>query len=245
MLEGGRIVVRLRTCRLDASELVRFGLPAAGRFHLLEIEDHGIGIEPQLMEHIFEPFYTTKAPGKGTGLGLSIVYSVVREHRGGVVVESTPGAGALFSLAFPACDEATSEEPRRVEDARGAGEETILLVEDEPSVRRLLLRTFERAGYRVIEAANGERALALLATKGPSWMDLLVTDIVMPGINGGELARRVRELDPEMPVLYVSGHPQDRGPSEADPNLPAGRYLTKPFQKNRLLSEVRLALDGE
>jgi signal transduction histidine kinase len=245
MPDGGRIVLTLSSARLGAAELGRFGLQSEGRYQLLEVQDAGAGVAPEAMAHIFEPFYTTKPAGKGTGLGLSIVYSVLRAHEGGVSVRSTEGVGTRFSLAFPAAESVERAESRRTEEIIPAGKETILVAEDEELVRSLLALTLERAGYRVITSANGEEALARLAEEGVSGIDLLVTDIVMPGINGGELARRVRELDPIIPVLYVSAHPQGRGPSEPSLSLPSGRYLTKPFEKARLLAEVRLAIDGQ
>lgn len=244
MPDGGRIVLRLSSELLGAGDIVRFGLQSPGRYQLLEVQDFGVGIAPELMEHIFEPFYTTKPAGKGTGLGLSIVYSVLHTHGGGVSVQSNEGVGTRFTLAFPATESVESAAPSRTEDVVAPGEETILVAEDEDLVRSLLVMTLERAGYRVIASANGEEAIARLEAVGTSGIDLLVTDVVMPGINGGELARRVRELAPKIPVLYVSGHPQDRGPSERSPELPSGRYLTKPFEKDRLLSEIRLAIEG-
>jgi PAS domain S-box-containing protein len=244
MVEGGRIGLRVHSEQLDADAALYFGLEAGGLYHLLEIEDQGVGIQPAMLERIFEPFFTTKGAGKGTGLGLSIVYSVVKEHQGGVAVENRAGGGTRFTMAFPANERAPVVEATRVEEATSAGEETILLVEDEPQVRRLLTRVFRRAGYRVVAAADGEQALELIAEQGPELMNLLVTDIVMPGINGGELARRVRALDPQIPILYLSGHPQDRGPLSEAPDLPSGGYLTKPFEEARLLAEVRLALEG-
>jgi CheY-like chemotaxis protein len=243
MPDGGRIVLTLSSARLGAAELGRFGLQSEGRYQLLEVQDAGAGIAPEAMEHIFEPFYTTKPAGKGTGLGLSIVYSVLRAHEGSVSVQSTDGVGTRFTLAFPATESVEQAEPRRKEEAIATGKETILVAEDEELVRSLLVLTLERAGYRVIATASGEEALVRLEEEDISEIDLLVTDIVMPGINGGELARRVRQLNSKIPVLYVSGHPQDRGPSERSLNLPTGRYLTKPFEKARLLSEVRLAIE--
>jgi CheY-like chemotaxis protein len=243
MPDGGRIVLTLSSARLGAAELGRFGLQSEGRYQLLEVQDAGAGIAPEAREHIFEPFYTTKPAGKGTGLGLSIVYSVLRAHEGSVSVQSTDGVGTRFTLAFPATESVEQAEPRRKEEAIATGKETILVAEDEELVRSLLVLSLERAGYRVIATASGEEALVRLEEEDISEIDLLVTDIVMPGINGGELARRVRQLDSKIPVLYVSGHPQDRGPSERSLNLPTGRYLTKPFEKVRLLSEVRLAIE--
>jgi signal transduction histidine kinase/ActR/RegA family two-component response regulator len=243
MPDGGRIVLTLSSARLGAAELGRFGLQSEGRYQLLEVQDAGAGIAPEAREHIFEPFYTTKPAGKGTGLGLSIVYSVLRAHEGSVSVQSTDGVGTRFTLAFPATESVEQAEPRRKEEAIATGKETILVAEDEELVRSLLVLSLERAGYRVIATASGEEALVRLEEEDISEIDLLVTDIVMPGINGGELARRVRQLDSKIPVLYVSGHPQDRGPSERSLNLPTGRYLTKPFEKARLLSEVRLAIE--
>jgi two-component system cell cycle sensor histidine kinase/response regulator CckA len=245
MPDGGRIVLTLTSEQLGISEVVRFGLQSAGRYQLLEVQDAGVGIKPDLMERIYEPFYTTKPAGKGTGLGLSIVYSVLRAHEGGVSVESTEGVGTRFTLAFPATESVERAEPRQKEEVVAAGKETILLAEDEDLIRDLVVMNLERAGYRVIASANGEEALARIEEEGIAGIDLLLTDIVMPGINGGELARRVRELDPKIPVLYVSGHPQDRGPAERSPNLPSGRYLTKPFEKAQLLSEIRLTIEGQ
>jgi CheY-like chemotaxis protein len=168
----------------------------------------------------------------------------MRAHEGALSVRSTEGVGTRFTLAFPAAESGERAESRGREEVIPAGGETILMAEDEELVRSLLAITLERAGYRVIASANGEEALARLREEGISEIDLLMTDIVMPGMNGAELARRVRELDPTIPVLYVSAHPQNRGPSVPSQTLPSGRYLTKPFENAALLAEVRLAIDG-
>ncbi len=229
MAEGGTLTLRTSRGRSGAE-----GTAVSVR---LRVEDSGQGISEDVRPHIFEPFFTTKETGQGTGLGLSTVYGIVRQSGGRIEVESQPGAGAAFVIDLPA---ATSRPTVRgpaapIPEASG-GAETVLVVEDEDSVRSLIKRVLSGAGYRVLEAASGDEAEA-----GP-WrqaaVDLVVTDVVMRGTSGPELARRLREERSDLPVLLISGYPGNRVDLDA-----SFGFLAKPFSKRELLARVRTLLD--
>jgi len=207
---------------------------------VLRVSDDGEGMSDAVRERALEPFFTTKAPGQGTGLGLATVYGVVKQAGGTVHLQSTPGAGTTFDVLLPRVEEEESvgaASPPR-EEHRGTG--TLLVAEDEPSVRELLERILEEAGYVVHSAATPAEALRIFTTHECE-IDGLITDIIMPGMNGGQLAGRLRTLRPALPILYISGHAGDLGgPLGVDPGTPD--LLTKPFTADRLLSEVRRVL---
>ena len=203
----------------------------AGGHVRLAVSDTGTGIEPGVLEHIFEPFYTTKDVGLGTGLGLATVHGIVTQSGGRVEVSSDPGLGSTFTVLLPAA-EGAPREPERAEPPAIGGHETLLLCEDEDGVRKLLELVLTGAGYTVLSAAGPEQALALAASHE---LDALVTDIVMPGMSGLQLADRLAPLR----VLFISGYS-----SEAAGGLPAGSaFLEKPFDHGALLAEVRALLD--
>ncbi|HET7498947.1 MAG TPA: PAS domain-containing protein [Candidatus Eisenbacteria bacterium] len=254
MPSGGRLA--LRTLDVASGALPgalpgvsRDGVPEAGRLEAsrsgsfvgLVVSDTGCGMDAATLERAFEPFFTTKAVGEGTGLGLSTVYGIVKQSEGEVFVTSAPGEGTTFTLYFPSASEPASEAPRPgAIPALVPGHETILLVEDEPMVRDLFRDVLEAAGYRVLEAANGIEALqASAAFEGA--IDLLVTDVVMPGMAGGELVRRMAEVRPGTKVLYVSGYTDDalvrRGVIEAGVS-----FLHKPCMPDELSMVVRQIL---
>jgi two-component system cell cycle sensor histidine kinase/response regulator CckA len=204
------------------------------------VEDDGAGIDPEVLPHIFEPFFTTKQ-GKGTGLGLSTVYGIATQHGGYVEVDSRPGAGTRFRVCFP-----VAQEPVQPEPAEGAaaplprGDETVLLAEDEPAVREATRALLSRLGYRALVARDGAEALALAAGHaGP--IQLLLTDVVMPGLNGRELAARLQAARPGLAVVYMSGYSQDvvdqAGVLEEGLTL-----VQKPFQPATLAAALRRAL---
>ena len=241
MPQGGRLTVSTANVAAGAGrncELTRSGLEHVA----LTVSDTGCGMDAKTQAHIFEPFFTTKGPGKGTGLGLSTVYGIVHQGRGEIVVESAPGRGATFRICFPrALEPAGRSAPPDRRDTPLSGAETILLVEDEAAVRSIEATVLMRHGYRVLEAADGEEALRIAAGRAEP-VDLLVTDIVMPGLRGNELAARLQALYPAMRVIFVSGY------SEAPPREgPEGRFhfLQKPFAPEVLPAKVRAVLDGE
>jgi CheY-like chemotaxis protein len=234
MPEGGALEVRVETRRVDADDARRMGLEQPGLHHVLVVCDTGVGVDPRAADHIFEPFYTTKEPGEGTGLGLSIVYNVAHQAGGMVRVLGEQGDGATFEVVLPAGEALEDERLETPADAATPARGRLLLVEDEPAVRRLVTRMLERHGYDVRVAEDGEAALAL-ATESGADFDLLITDVVMPGMGGPELARRVRAELPGLSVLFVSGYPRDYRPGEA-PSEDA--FLSKPFTQDQLLRAV-------
>jgi CheY-like chemotaxis protein len=239
-------VLRIRTRVLDdpseAEPRAAAALPL-GRYVLLEVSDTGGGMEPLVLAQIFEPFFTTKHRDKGVGLGLAMVYGIVKQSGGWIWVESTPGSGATFRMYLPATqtEERVDLREQPVESTTSSGE-TILLVEDQPEVRRLAARVLRGRGYDVLEAAGGEEALAL-STAHRGRLHLLVTDVVMPGMKGPEVARRLTAARPGLPVLYVSGY-ADEVLGSPDDLLANGMLLLKPFSPDTLAARVRELLDG-
>ena len=241
MRRGGRL--SLRTSRRGPGE-TRHRDCAAGEkgFVRLELEDTGSGMTPEVRAHLFEPFFTTKPVGKGTGLGLSTVYGIVRQSGGGISARSAPGQGTTFTIDFPLIEAAAAAAPTQAPAAKAeaAGRETILLVEDDEILRRIDLRILLERGYRVLPARDGEEALALLHDGGQN-ADLLLTDVVMPGISGGELAREALKLKPGLKVIFVSGY---AGHGETE-QLQATKhmFLQKPVAPDVLAEKVREVLD--
>jgi CheY-like chemotaxis protein len=213
-----------------------------GRFGVLSVRDDGVGMTAEVLAHVFEPFYTTK--GHGTGLGLSTVYGIARQHGGFVEAQSEPGQGAVFRVFFP--EAADDERPRTPSPVPAAdplplGNETLLLAEDEDTVRDVTALVLQRLGYQVLAAANGAAALEL-ARAHPGPIHALVTDVVMPHMNGRELAERLGAIRPGLPVLYVSGHPQEVLSPKGVLELGIA-FLRKPFEPTDLAQAVRRVLD--
>jgi PAS domain S-box-containing protein len=244
MPDGGTLSILTRNERVEAHDPAHPGVPA-GRWVVLELSDTGVGMDADTQARIFEPFFTTKERGQGTGLGLATVYGIVRQAGGAVRVRSTPGEGSAFTLYLPRT--AAAREARRVEEspvpaARGGGE-TILLVEDEDTVRAIARETLARWGYRVLLAADGAAALTL-ARQHPDPIDLLLTDVVMPGLHGRELAEALQRDRPTLRVLFMSGYTDDevlhRGVSTE-----ALAFIAKPFTPAALAARVRAVLDAD
>ncbi len=241
---GGRLTLRTADVEKDAAAARDLDDLAPGRYALLEVSDNGCGMTEEVMARLFEPFFTTKDVGKGTGLGLSMVYGFVKQSGGAVQVQSTSGQGATFRIYLPWIDADTPiPQPRAAAAPAREGTETILLVEDEPGVRLLARTVLADSGYTVLEAGGGRQALQIAkAHSGP--IQLLLSDVVMPDLNGGELARLLTSLRPEMKSLFMSGH-ADSALMRFVPTKGAIRLLAKPFTRDELLSAVRELLAGQ
>jgi CheY-like chemotaxis protein len=206
---------------------------------VLSVTDQGHGMEPEVVQRAFEPFFTTRPKGQGTGLGLATAYGAVTDAGGSIEIESAPGAGTTVRIQLPAAVPDEAEVSATVEPQAGA-DESVLLVEDEDAVRQIMLRQLDRSGYRVREVADPIEALRVFAAD-PQCFDILLTDIVMPGMSGTQLAGRLRELRPDLPVLFMSGYTS--GPAPGGHELPTdGSLLHKPFDRPTLLTALRRAL---
>jgi two-component system cell cycle sensor histidine kinase/response regulator CckA len=244
MPSGGKLTIETSNVSLD-EDYARFHAPLrAGEYVMLSISDTGLGMDSETQSHIFEPFFTTKGP-KGTGLGLSTVYGIVKQSGGYIWVYSEPGKGSTFKIYLPRVAERVEpaqvvvpEEPAFTEP----GTETILLAEDEANLRYLARQFLEKQGYRVIEAADGAVAMQI-AVAHEGIIHLLLTDVIMPGMNGRELAQRISEIRPNTKVLYMSGYTENvighNGTLDADVRL-----LQKPFTLRDLKKKVREVLDS-
>lgn len=237
---GGRIAIETGQREIDQAAASRFTVQP-GRYAVLSVADTGVGMSPEVQERIFEPFFTTKGVGGGTGLGLTTAYGIVRQAGGWIDVQSSPRAGSRFEICLP-LSEAMPAHAAAPEAGAGAGrgQETLLIVEDQADVRRLALSILEANGYRLLQAENAEQALGLSASYTGK-IDLLVTDVIMPGLNGRQLADRLVEERPGLKVLYTSGYTADvialQGSLE-----PGMEYLPKPFGAAQLSAKVREVL---
>ncbi|MGH7636821.1 MAG: ATP-binding protein, partial [Gemmatimonadaceae bacterium] len=244
MPQGGRLGVEVRNITVDDALCARHPSLRGGEYVQLIVTDTGMGMTTETMMRAFEPFYTTKEPGRGTGLGLATVYGVVKQSGGAITVDSAAGQGTTFTVYLPVTGaEAPSVSvtaERRVPSSTG---ETILLVEDEDSVRRLARRVLESQGYTVLEAINGEDALRI-AQDYAGVIDLLLSDVVMPEVGGRMLAERLSGTRPDIEVLFMSGYTDDdilrRGLLER-----GQRLIQKPFTATTLAHEVRAVLDAK
>ncbi len=209
---------------------------------VLSVADTGSGIAEKDLPHVFEPFFTTKASGKGTGLGLSTVREIIQQAGGEISVESWQGAGTVFLVRLPGVRPRPAVLPSQKAQTPRAGSETVLLVEDEQSVRSLLALVLRNRGYRVLEASNGAEALPLFESRAAE-IDLVLTDIVMPEMNGLELAERVRASRPETPIVLMSGYSGDV--LQRTGRIPPGAgFVRKPLHPDELAAAVRKALDS-
>ncbi len=238
MPEGGALTIETANVVLDADYARAHPPVVPGRHVMIAVSDTGVGMTPEVQAHLFEPFFTTKGVGKGTGLGLATVYGVVRQCEGHIFVQSEPGRGATFRIYFPAVDAKAAVAPRETPTpvVGGTGHETILLVEDNNGLRALGQRALGREGYTVITASAGEEALQL-CPPGVS-LDLLVTDMVMPGMDGRALASQLRRSRPSLKVLYMSGYTEDVGFRQGGLEREAS-FLQKPFGPGDLVQRVR------
>jgi len=234
--------IDIETSNVDPGEerIEKYGLVLEQSHVLLAVSDSGCGIGVETQERMFEPFFTTKEKGKGTGLGLSTVHGIVKQCGGHIRVESNPGQGSIFRIYFPAIGEAVKESATEHEPQLVSGSETILLVEDEPDVRKIVQKILAQSGYAVLEAPGPFEAIELFE-KHADEIDLLLTDVIMPLMNGRELSEKIRQLKPGIKTLFMSGYAD--GVIDDTSILPNGvNFLQKPFAPNALLGNVKRIL---
>ena len=236
MADGGSLTIQTENCELDDAYVAAHGNVAAGRYVLLQVTDSGTGMDQEMCSRVFDPFFTTK--DNGTGLGLSTVYGIVKQSGGHIWIYSEPGIGTTFKVYFPATDEPVLPRLSTVAVDSLRGSETILLVEDNQLVRVLAVRILESYGYRVFAAANGPEALELAEHESTPSIDLLMTDVVMPLMNGREVAERLTESRPELRVLFTSGYPSAtivrHGIAEA-----RTAFIQKPYLPDEVARKLR------
>jgi two-component system cell cycle sensor histidine kinase/response regulator CckA len=239
MPEGGTLLIE--SALIDVSdEFSALCLSAPqGRYLSLRVTDTGTGMTPEVKARLFDPFFTTKEAGQGTGLGLSAVYGIVKQCRGTISVHSTPGLGTSIRILFPALDDGRAPESPEAPEADAEGTETVLLVEDETGVRDFIRGVLEGHGYRALGAARGIDAIEI-ARRHDGPIHLLLTDVVLPGMNGTEVVRQFVALRPGIPVLLMSGYPQRFG-TQLNQGIP---HLQKPFSSHELLKRMREIFDA-
>ena len=238
---GGKISIRTASVTLDDSYRPENTFIQQGPYVMITVSDTGHGMDRETQARIFEPFFTTKEKGKGTGLGLSTVYGIIKQSGGYVFVQSELGRGTVFTIYFPRVDEPSEAHGATpVSLAAAGGSETILLVEDEESVRQLVRETLESRGYHVLEAENGNTGLALAASH-PDTIHLVITDVVMPGLSGHELVKQLLPARPGIKILYLSGYAEDAVAGSPSSDAPKA-FLQKPFTLQSLSRKVREVL---
>jgi two-component system, cell cycle sensor histidine kinase and response regulator CckA len=236
---GGKLTIKTQNTVVDGNHRRGQTFIRPGNYVMLSVSDTGMGMDKETQSRIFEPFFTTKEKGKGTGLGLSTVYGIVKQSGGYVMVQSEEGRGTTFQIYLPQVEGAAENHATPVARAAAGGTETILLVEDEESVRQLVRETLASKGYRVIEAENGEDGLAV--ADGEKKIDLVITDVVMPGMGGRELVQQLTVTRPQTKVLYLSGYTEDAVGHEG--TMESGTaFLQKPFTLQTLSRKVREVL---
>jgi CheY-like chemotaxis protein len=242
MPAGGIFTIETKEALLDEAYARTHPQAPVGQFIMIEVGDTGAGMEKGVAERIFEPFFTTKEAGKGTGLGLSTVYGIVMQHGGHIEVESEPGKGTRFMIFFPRAEAAAvCEEGRPNKGRRKTGTETVLVTEDNDSVRKLACEILRSHGYTVISARDGREGLRILSDMDLH-VDLLLTDVIMPDLNGKDLYLKAEEARPGLKVIYMSGYTED---IVADHGVlePGVELISKPFTMAVLTDRVREVLD--
>jgi PAS domain S-box-containing protein len=240
MLDGGRLTLATYHRELSAREADNLDLPAAGPYVVLTVADTGTGMDGETMSRVFEPFFTTKAPGKGSGLGLSTAYGIVKQSSGGIMLQSEPGVGTTFQVFLPQISGVDSRKDESHSPSLTGGRETILVAEDESALRELVCQLLASIGYRVFSASSGEEALDLLRKNGR--VDLMLTDVVMAGMSGRELAEHAGRLCPSMKILFTSGYTDEA--IQHHGVLKEGiHFIGKPYTIHQLAHKVRMMLD--
>jgi two-component system cell cycle sensor histidine kinase/response regulator CckA len=243
MPKGGKLIIETRNIVLNQDYVCQHIGITPGKYVVLAISDEGTGMTPEVKAHLFEPFFTTKETSGGTGLGLATVYGIIKKCSGHILVYSEPGQGTTFKIYLPRIEEEPSRLPHRDEVGYlPKGNETILLVEDDPLIRNLATRVLRQQGYNVLEAPDGAEAMASAREHGKEGIHLLLADVVMPKMGGRELAERLKSLWPNMKVLFTSGYTYNAITQHGllDPEM---AFLEKPFSISGLVRKVREVLD--
>ncbi|MCX5889636.1 MAG: response regulator, partial [Deltaproteobacteria bacterium] len=243
MPQGGKLAISTANINLNEAYPQKQADFSAGPYIVMAVSDSGLGMDGETLDHIFEPFFTTKELGSGTGLGLSTVYGIIKQSGGFIEVASKSGVGTTFKIYLPAIGEAAESFEVLSADAEPLrGSETILLVEDEEILRQLIKNALELNGYKVL-AARDSREAVMICEQHQEPIDLMLTDVVMPQMNGRQLAQRLAELRPEIKVIYMSGYAEDVlfRQGVLDPSI---AFLQKPFRQYEMTAKVRKMLDS-
>jgi two-component system cell cycle sensor histidine kinase/response regulator CckA len=241
MPEGGKLIFETKNVEMDEEYCRTHPETRPGEYVLLTVSDTGHGMEKEILDRIFEPFFTTKQRGQGTGLGLSMVFGIVKSHGGHISCHSEPGAGAVFKIYFPPTDTKIDLEPAPTQETPSLGTETILLVDDEETIRDLGKETLAIAGYKVLTASNGREALAIYAN-AQGEVSLVVLDLIMPQMGGKQCLEQLLKINPKVKVLISTGH-FSNGSAEETRGSGARGFVSKPYTRNQLLRAVRQTLD--
>jgi signal transduction histidine kinase/ActR/RegA family two-component response regulator len=239
---GGKLEVRLAEVDINYVEAIEITGLTPGRYLQLTVKDEGCGMEPAILDRIFEPYYTTKAPGQGAGLGLSVIHGMVKNHGGDITVSSTPGKGSAFHVFLPLIDEIDEETKTNSFSEAAGGNEHILLVDDEEQIVALMQQMLENLGYRVTARTDGQEALKVFA-QHPEEFDLVITDMTMPHITGDRLAQKLIGIKPDIPIILCTGFNETITEEKA---LSRGiqKFIMKPVVKSELASAIRAVLEG-
>jgi CheY-like chemotaxis protein/anti-sigma regulatory factor (Ser/Thr protein kinase) len=239
MPDGGRVRIETANTHLDLRDIVAEDEEKPGPYICISVSDTGVGIDPAILDKVFDPFFTTKPLGQGTGLGLSMIYGFAKQSEGHARIHSEVGRGTSVKLYLPrrqrADEDAAPHEPEQT-DREKLGSATVLVVEDEPIVRSLIVEVLEDLGYRVLEAADGPAGLGIL--QSPESIALLITDVGLPGMNGRQLADAGRERRPGLKTMFITGYAESAmlGSGKLEPGM---MMVTKPFAVNALEDHIR------
>ncbi len=242
MPQGGRLTIETADVEFDAAYAETLQDITPGKYVMLAVSDTGVGMSRDVQDKIFEPFFTTKEIGKGTGLGLATTYGIVKQHHGHILVYSEPSVGATFRIYFPAVETAVKDTEKTARPSIARGTETILVVDDEPGVRKLIVSTLSPLGYHVLDASSGEDALEI-SSKFEGKIDLLLSDVVMPGINGRFLAEKISSQRPGIKTIFISGY-ADSTISHDGLLDPGVVLIQKPVSPQMLANKLREVFDG-
>ncbi len=240
---GGTLTFETGNAELGAAETIAYPGVEPGRYVRLLVTDTGIGMDSEVASRAFEPMFTTKASGQGTGLGLATVYTIVTQAGGMIDLSSNPGRGTSIEIHLPASQSSRTPAARPSQAAPAGRGEAVLIAEDDEAVRRVAERILDTAGYRVTSCPGGVEALELLDDPGTHY-DLLLADVVMPGMRGDDLARRAVAMRPGLHVLFMSGYSDDAPPSDLGPTSGRVAFIDKPFDAGALLERLRELLGG-